>query len=75
MKVDKKQVGVGIVFLLFSMWMFYLGFTYEEDSFVGFILGGLSSLVGIGFVAMGFFEERIMKAMYGDFSNRNPWGR
>lgn len=33
-------------------------------------------LSGFGFVTtlLAFFEPAIMRLMYGEFSNRNPWG-
>ena len=33
-------------------------------------------LAGFGFIAflLAFFEPAIMRLMYGEFSNRNPWG-
>lgn len=39
------------------------------------VVGAICLIFGVFLTILAFFEERIMKAMHGDFSNRNPWGR
>lgn len=39
------------------------------------IVGVLCLIFGVFSFIMTFFEDRLLKFMYGDFSNRNPWGR
>lgn len=38
------------------------------------VVGAVCLIFGVFSLVMGFFEKRIMKVMYGEFSNRNPWG-
>lgn len=40
----------------------------------GILLAAIFSAFGFYSFIMAFFEPAIMRLMYGEFSNRNPWG-
>lgn len=54
----------------------YTGDYSSRTDFVGLIIISIiMGILGIYMLFLTFFEDWMLRKMYGEFSNRNPWGR
>lgn len=54
----------------------YIGDYANQTDFVGLtIISVIMGILGIYMLVLTFFEDWMLRKMYGEFSNRNPWGR
>lgn len=54
----------------------YIGDYSGRTDFVGLIIiSVIMTIIGCWLLLLTFFEDWMLRKMYGEFSNRNPWGR
>lgn len=59
-----------------AVWIIYNDSRVTPNDAVGlWVLASICGVFSLIAIVGELFGGRILKAMYGDFSNRNPWGR
>lgn len=79
-KVDKIiKLIIGTICVVAGVYVaviLLIGTPVDSGELIAGIIMTVSLIpIGLFLLALGLWEEKILKWMYGDFSNRNPWGR